>query len=151
MLSLTKRTGYALIAMAHLSELPAGRHSSAREIAEVCGVPASLLMNVLKELSAAGYVESVRGAHGGYRLARRPEPVNLAELVEAIEGPVRLAECALDVADDKECTCQVMSRCPVADPLHRVQRKLQDFLRKVTVAEITAAAHSLPGQRREGN
>jgi Rrf2 family protein len=146
MLSLTKRTGYALIAMSHLAELPSGRHSSAREIAQEYGIPASLLMNVLKELATAGYVESVRGAHGGYRLARRPESVNLAQLVEAIEGPVRLAECVLDVGDDRECTCQAMANCPVADPLHRVQRRLADFLKKVTLAEITAtAAHPAAG------
>ncbi len=148
MLALTKRTGYALIAMSHLAELPPGALSSAREIAEAYDVPASLLMNVLKELASAGYVESVRGAHGGYRLACEPESVNLAELVEAIEGPVRLAECVLNVGDDAECTCQVMSRCPVADPVHRVQRKLQDFLRKVSLAEITATAAEPSGEKK---
>src|ERR1035437_1275386 len=86
MLSLTKKTGYGLIAMTHLAQLEAHEVASAREIADLFGVPASLLMNVLKELAAAGYVESVRGAKGGYRLARRPEEINLADLVSAMEG-----------------------------------------------------------------
>ena len=123
--------------MTHLAGLAEGELASAREIAERADVPASLLMNVLKELAAGGYVESVRGAHGGYRLARRPEDINLGDLLAAVEGPVRLSECVNEHADDdQECTCQTMANCPVSDPVHRVHRRLKDFLRKVTLAEI---------------
>lgn len=137
MLALTKKTGYGLIAMSHLAQLGQDGLASAREIAETFDVPVALLMNVLKKLSAAGYVESVRGARGGYRLARRPEDVNLAEVVTALEGPIRLAECvAGTLAAAGECGCEAMARCPIADPVHRVQRKLSDFLRTVTLADI---------------
>jgi Rrf2 family protein len=136
MLALTKKTGYGLIAMAHLASLDGQKVSSAREIASTSGVPAGLLMNVMKELCAAGYVESVRGAHGGYRLARRPDEINLADLIGAVERPVRLVECVTDEAGERECTCELMARCPIADPVHRVHRKLNDFLKKVTLAEI---------------
>ena len=136
MLALTKKAGYALIAMSHLAGLSGDEVASAREIAEHFGVPVSLLMNVLKELSAAGYVESVRGVHGGYRLARKPQEVNLADLLQSLEGPIRLAECITDLADNEECTCKLMASCPIADPVHRVHRKLSDFLRKVSLSEI---------------
>ena len=141
MLALTKKTGYGLIAMSHLAGRGDDEFVCAREIAGLFGVPVSLLMNVLKELAAAGYLESVRGPHGGYRLARRPEDIDLAGLVTVLEGPVRLAECITDRAgEDAECTCQIMARCPIADPVHRVQRKLRDFLTKVTLAEIVDPA-----------
>ena len=141
MLALTKKTGYGLIAMAHLAGLDGDKLASAREISRACRVPASLLMNVLKDLSAAGYVESVRGARGGYRLAHPPDQINLADVVAAVEGPVRLAECVTSPAgSDEECTWQRMARCPVADPVHRVQRRLKDFLKKVTLAEIVEPA-----------
>lgn len=143
MLALTKKTGYGLIAMTHLARLGDQEVTSAREIAELFGVPAGLLMNVLKELCTTGYVESVRGARGGYRLARRPEEINLADLIGAIERPVRSAECMTDRAGDEECTCEQMARCPVADPVHRVHRKLNDFLKKVTLAEIVEPAASV--------
>ena len=137
MLALTKKTGYALVAMCHLAGLDGEELASAREIAGLFGVPTALLMNVLKELAGAGYVESVRGARGGYRLARAPEQINLADVVAVLEGPVRLAECVTEAADDdSECTCELMARCPISDPMHRVQRKLRDFLKKVTLAEI---------------
>jgi len=137
MLALTKKTGYGLIAMSHLAKLRDGELSCAREIAEKFGVPAALLMNVLKRLSAAGYVESVRGAHGGYRLARKPENINLADVVTVMEGPIRLAECVRGGANGRRtCRPAVMASCPIADPVHRVQRKLSDFLQTVTLAEI---------------
>lgn len=101
-------------------------------------IPMALLMNVLKELAAAGYVESTRGAHGGYRLARRPEEINLADLVAAVERPMRDAACKLSGGEElHECSGEDMARCPLADPVHRVHRKLNDFLRKVTLADIT--------------
>jgi len=136
MLALTKKTGYALVAMTHLAGLPEGRFESARLIARRFGAPTALMMNALKELAAAGYVQSARGAHGGYRLARRPEEISLADVVGVLEGPVRLAECVTDAAEGQECTCRIMASCPIADPVHRVQRKLRDFLSKVTLAEI---------------
>jgi len=135
MLALTKKTGYALVAMTHLARMDGGV-SSAREIAELFGTPTALLMNVLKQLAAAGFVESVRGAHGGYRLAKPLERISLADVVEAMEGPVRLSECLAIPALHEECTGDLMARCPINDPMHRVQRKLNDFLKKVTLAEI---------------
>ena len=144
MLALTKKTGYGLIAMTHLAQLAQDEVASAREVASKFGVPQSLLMNVMKQLCAAGYVESVRGAHGGYRLARSPEEVSLADLITAVEGPIRLAQCVAGRKDADDQPCQLVDRCPIADPVHRVQRKLSDFLKTVTLAEIvepvTAAA-----------
>ena len=137
MLALTKKTGYGIIAITYLARIDGQGVASALEIAELFGVPASLLMNVLKQLAAAGYVESVRGARGGYRLARQLDKITLADLVEAMEGPVRLSDCLTDSANNEdECTCQMMACCPISDPVHRVQRKLNDFLKKITLAEI---------------
>ena len=136
MLALTRKTGYALVAMARLAELPAGSVISAREIAQFCGVPVSLLMNVMKELAAAEYVESLRGSRGGYRLARQPEEIILADVVAVIEGPVRQAQCLLENGQDRPCSMTEMLACSAADPVHKVQRKLRDFLKTVTLAEI---------------
>ena len=141
MLALTKKTGYALIAMGQLSQLDSGALASARELADRLNVSTSLLMNVLKQLASAGYIESVRGAHGGYRMAIEPGEVSLADLVGVLEGPVKLSECVMEVTgEDGQCTCQVMASCPVTDPVHRVQRKLHDFLTSVTLDEIVKPA-----------
>ena len=141
MLSLTKKTGYALIAMTYLARLDGDRFASAREIAEKFGVPTALLMNVLKELAAAGHVDSARGAHGGYRRAGDPERITLADLITTLEGPIRLAECLRGGEKNKDrMICNVVDRCPIADPVHRVQRRLSDFLKTVSLAEIVEPA-----------
>ncbi len=140
MLGLTKKTGYGLIALTYLAKLDAGELRSAREIADQHGTPLSLLMNVLKELAAAGMVESVRGSRGGYRLARRASDVTLMEIVTLLEGPVRLAECVREddeVGDD--VTCALIETCPIADPIHLVQRRIADCLKSVTLADLVAA------------
>jgi len=136
MLALTKKTGYGLIALTHLARQEDEGLCSAREIAEEYGVPLSLLMNVLKELAAKGLVESVRGARGGYRLSCDPREVTLAQLVETLEGPIRLAECVTGEVNQESAICRVMQKCPIADPVHRVQRKICDFLSGVSLAEI---------------
>jgi len=144
MLGFTKKTGYGLIAMAHLATLAEGELSSAREMAERYGVPTALLMNVLKELAAAGYVESVRGARGGYRLARPLDDVTLAAFSEVLEGPLRQATCPAKTAcDDEICTVEMMARCTVDDPVHRMQRRLGDFLKRITLAEIVDPAGAM--------
>ncbi len=140
MFSLTKRTGYALVALSHLARLPEGELASAREIGERFGVPVPLLMNVLKRLAAAGYVASVRGVRGGYRLARPAVEISLADVVSAIEGPVALAECLADGDGRDGCRCQVLARCPLVGPLRKVHRRLQGVLADTTLAELAGQA-----------
>jgi len=148
MLALTRKTDYGLIAMTHLARLEGDELACAREIARLFHVPVRLLMNVLKQLSAAGYVESVRGSRGGYRLARRPESINLAEVVTALEGPMRLVGCLSGRLDEQaKSGCKLMEHCPIADPVNRVQQKLGDFLRALTLADIVQAGPlPAPGQ-----
>ena len=137
MLALTKKTGYGLIAMTHLAGLADEEVASAREIADRSGAPLSLLMNVLKQLSSAGFVESVRGVRGGYRLARSPAEISLTDLITAVEGPIRLAECVAEGEEvGNDAPCRLLDRCPIADPVHRVQRRLSDFLKTVSLADI---------------
>jgi len=136
-LALTKKTGYGIIAMSDLAGLDGEKLHSAREIAERFDLPTSLMMNVLKELAAKGYVESVRGARGGYRLACDPRSVSLAELITALEGPIQLAECILPAGRrGKDGICRMVDRCPIADPVHHIHRKLVDFLKTLTLAEV---------------
>jgi Rrf2 family protein len=137
MLALNKKTGYALIALAHLAGLEEDELASARQIADRFGIPISLLMNVLKELAGRGWIESRRGAAGGYRMAVPAGRISLAQLVEAMEGPVPDAECKDEVSPrDLHVACPVLSRCPIADPVHRVHRRIHDFLQTVSLSDL---------------
>lgn len=141
MLGLTKKAGYGLIALTHLTRRDKQELSSAREIAEQYGLSVSLLMNVMKELASAGLVESVRGSRGGYRLACDPERVTLMDLVAVLDGPVRLSGCIRhEVEVDDEAPCNLIDTCPISDPIHQVQRRIADCLKQLTLAELVSRA-----------
>ncbi len=134
MLTLTRKSGYALIALSYLSR-PKNRIVSAREIAEQYDLPLRLLMNVMKQLSRAGLVQSVRGANGGYTLAVEPGQITLRKLIGVMEGPIELAQCL--AFDRKGKKCSVVKRCPLREPIHIVQERLEEFLESITVADIS--------------
>lgn len=139
MLSMTRKSGYALIALTHLAKLPRGTLASARGIAQEYRIPQALLMNVLKELSGAGYLESVRGARGGYRLSRRAEEMALLPILESLEGPVRLADCMSGDGEDLE-GCDLLCNCPIANPIHHLQKRMRTFLRRLTLQDLLMAS-----------
>ncbi|MFQ5806698.1 MAG: RrF2 family transcriptional regulator [Phycisphaerae bacterium] len=133
MLTLTKKTEYALIATCHLARV-GQRVVSARDMAHLYGVRLPLLMNVLKTLNQQGILRSVRGARGGYTLAIGPKSITLSRLVEAVEGPPRLVKCALPQPDDPPC--ELEKTCPVGPPMGRVHRLFREFLKSVAVADV---------------
>ena len=133
MLTLTKKTEYALIATCHLAHV-GDEIVSARDLSEVYDIRLPLLMNVLKLLGAAGIVKSVRGPRGGYAMGRKPAKITLNELITAVEGPVRLVKCAVPQPDDPKC--ELAGRCPLRYPLHKVHGMFSEFLKGVTIADL---------------
>jgi len=138
MLSLTRKVDYALVAMVDLAQR-APELVSAREIAERLHLPLPMLTNILNQLKTAGLVTSCRGVYGGYCLARRPEQISLAELIDAVEGPFRLTVCCGD-EPEAEADCSRHVVCGVKDPVRRLHRQLREFLGGVSVAHIACDA-----------
>lgn len=143
MLTLTKKSEYALVALCHLARSPRDTVVSAREISECHHVPLPLLMNVLKSLNQAGLINSTRGARGGYRLAVDPEEITLRDLVESVEGPVKFVACAGTETHESE-PCERSSSCSIRRPLHRVHESFKEFLGTVSVSELaTNSTHEM--------
>jgi Rrf2 family protein len=137
MLSMTKKSGYGLIAMYYLAGLEKGERASARTIAETFGIPVSLLMNVLKQLCTEGFVRSVRGAHGGYAIMKEPREMPLIDVMEALEGPITLAACITKGSSKpSKDTCTLLPNCPIAEPIYRVHQKIRDVLCELTLEDI---------------
>ena len=99
MLRISKLTDYATVILAALSAQPEALHS-ASGLAERTGVAAPTVSKLLKELQRAGIVRSVRGARGGYQLARSAQEISAAEIIDAVEGPVALTEKNLAIRSD---------------------------------------------------
>ena len=135
MLALTKKTDYALIALSHLAKQPGGI-VSAREIARVYHLPLPILTNILKMLAQTGVLISVRGASGGYGLARPAEAITLHELIAAIEGPFQFVRCVIAEPEPGQNSCDLESSCPLRLPAHRIRERLKEFLENMTLSEI---------------
>ncbi len=133
MFALTRKTDYAIIALSHLAQHPQGL-CTAREIADRYHVPQSLLMNVLKSLCHNQLVTSTRGVKGGYTLAMPADEITLAEIISAVDGPVRFVQCADQSAAQEPC--DLLEVCPVTRPVRKVHEKLVEFLHQVTLAHI---------------
>lgn len=144
MLALTKKTDYALIALAHLARQPEGV-VSARAIAAVYHLPLPILTNILKTLAHAGVVVSERGAAGGYGLARPAETITLHELIAVIEGPFRFVRCFVSEPETNQSLCDLEATCPIRLPAHRIRERLKDFLENVTLADLIQGAEASTG------
>jgi len=135
MLALTKKTDYALIALAHLSKRTGGV-ISARELGQLSHVPLPILTNILKTLAQAGLVVSERGAAGGYTLARSASSITLHELINTVEGPFQFVQCVPDESEPHKAPCELESCCAIRQPAHRVHDRMKEFLESVTLAEL---------------
>lgn len=135
MLRLSKKADYALIAMRHLAGGPPESSVSAREIAESYSIPAELLAKVLQRLVRARLLVSVQGTRGGYRLAAAPHQLTVADVIQAIDGPVAVTACSPD-----DHGCEQYDRCEIRDPLWKIKSRIVDALATVSLAELAEPA-----------
>jgi Rrf2 family protein len=143
MLCLSKKTEYALAALAYLAE-QSHRVSSAREIAQAYALPSAMLVKILKCMQHHGLLQSVRGAMGGYRIAVELNEANLFDLVAMMECPDKPgAECGcLDHAADPMNRLRFSRNKASLAPVVALQYKLVQFLKDVKLSDLV-----LPGRR----
>ena len=135
MLLLTRKTDYALLALASLArQTPTS--ASARSLAERLKLPLPVLRNILKQLTSRGVLKSTRGTQGGYQLARSPDQITLAQLLETIEGPVRLARCCSVPEGKDEDKCRLEESCLIRGNMRRVHAGLMQYLDAVTLTQL---------------
>jgi Rrf2 family protein len=96
MLRLSKKADYALMAMKHLALRGDRGSSCAREIAEQYDIPIELMAKVLQRLVRGGLLASHQGTRGGYELARTPAKISVADVIQAIDGPVTVTACSTE-------------------------------------------------------
>ncbi len=133
MLRFSKKADYALMAMKHLALRGDQASSSAREIAEQYDIPIELMAKVLQRLVQRGLLASHQGTRGGYQLSRAPRHITVADVIQAIDGPVTVTACS---SDDGQC--DQFSKCNVRDPLWRVRERILTALGECTIAELAS-------------
>lgn len=132
MLRVTKLTDYATVVLTVLASEPDAVLSAAG-LAERAGLETPTVAKILKPLAQAGLVDAFRGAAGGYRLAHAPADIDLAQIVEAMEGPLGMTECSLHAG-----ACGIESSCGVRANWRRINDVVADALRGVSLAQMLA-------------
>ena len=139
MLKLNRKQDYAILAVTHLSHPELQGPVSARCLAESTRIPPSILANILKDLSRAGLVNSLRGVHGGYELAAAPRDLSVGRLLRVLEGPTRLVECVVLPGEaESTCGCDLKDECQTRQPLQRIHDRIQQVLDDVTFDQLAA-------------
>ena len=136
MLRLSKKTDYALIALKDLASSPDGSSSSAREIAARYNIPVELMAKVLQRLARRGLLASHHGKRGGYDLARPANMISVADVIQAVDGPVAVTACS-----DIDESCEQYSTCNVRDPLWRLKDRIVRTLGEFTIDELAREEH----------
>ncbi len=136
MLKLTKKTDYGLMAMNSIAEEGAfGSPVNIKTIADRYRIPLELLAKILQRLAKQGLITAHTGPKGGYSMAKPPSEITVAEVVEAIEGPIGIVDCYHD--DDQ--ICDQLERCNIRRPLRIIQDSFLHLLESMTLEEM----HSL--------
>jgi FeS assembly SUF system regulator len=134
MLRLSKKADYALIAMKHLAQRAQGGCSTcAREIAEQYDIPIELMAKVLQRLVRTGLLVSTQGTRGGYTLGRSSQSISVADVIQAIDGPLTVTACSSENND-----CEQFHKCSIRDPLWQIRERIVSALGTVTLAEMAS-------------
>lgn len=132
MLSLSKKTDYALLALSYLVEVGQNRAANTKEIAEKFDIPVELLAKILQRLAKGGLIASTAGPTGGYRLARTPESISVGAVIAIVDGTPAIAQCF----KSEGAECEQREKCIIRNPLERINARILQMLDLISVAEI---------------
>jgi FeS assembly SUF system regulator len=144
---LSKLADYGIVVATHLARHP-DRQQTAPEVAAATSVPQPMTAKILKQLVRSELLVSHRGARGGYGLARPAARITVAEVIEALDGPIAITSCI----DPGPHDCGIISLCPTRANWQRINHAIRDALCGVTLDEMAhsiPSAFLLPGERRQ--
>lgn len=131
MFRLSKLTDYAVVVMVRLSR--GAEVQTSPGIALSTGIPEPTVAKVLKTLGGAGLVVSQRGARGGYRLGRPLAAIPVADVIQALDGPIALTSCV----DGGGCDSSTL--CPMHGRWDPVNEAIRAALQGITLADMEAS------------
>lgn len=130
---LTHLADYAVVILTAAASRSAGERLSASALAAETGVPLPTAQKLIGKLGSAGLLRTSRGAGGGFALAREPETVTLADIIEAVEGPIAMTQCS---GSEEASDCALDARCRVKPHMNLVSRTVRDALAAITLDQL---------------
>ena len=133
MMRFSKKVEYALIAMVEMAKQSGySELVTARSLSKEYRIPPEILSKVLQKLTRIGLLQSVQGIKGGYTLAKPVDQINLLEVVESIDGPLRLVACNTG----RPCDCEQFLFCNIQTPMQYIQDEFAQLLRTITLKDL---------------
>lgn len=129
---LSSMADYAVVIMAAAARHCGCARVSAGQLAEETGVPVPTVQKLVSRLTGAGLLRSSRGVGGGLKLARPPAAISIADIVEAVEGPIALTTCLEQGRHD----CTLESACHVRPHWPQVNAALRGALAQVSLTQL---------------
>src|SRR4051812_23437334 len=123
---------YAVVLMTAAARRPAGARLSATELAADTGVPLPTTQKLMGQLAACGLLSSARGASGGFALSKPAADISLADIVEAVEGPIAMTMCS----DSNNHECILDAHCRVKPHMGVVGNAERGALGAVSLTEL---------------
>jgi FeS assembly SUF system regulator len=136
---------YAVVLMTAAARRPAAARLSATELSAETGLPLPTTQKLMGQLAHCGLLTSMRGAGGGFALARPAEAITLADIVEAVEGPIAMSACS-----DGKFDCALDAHCRVKPHMGIVGHAVRGALGAVSLQQLSTPAKAgvQSGQRK---
>ena len=131
---LSNLADYAVITMSQAALHCGNGRVSAAELAAETGLPVPTVQKLVSRLTGAGLLRSVRGAHGGLQLGRPAAAITVADIVEAVEGPITLTACVDHSPCDYEAGCSMKPHWPI------INEAMRRALAGITLAQLRTPA-----------
>ena len=131
MLRLTRVTDYGILLLTQMASTSAEQRLTANDLAVATRVPAPTVSKILQSLLNAGFLDSVRGARGGYQLMRQPADISVREIIHCLEGKIALTECNLEQGD-----CDQLPFCSTSHNWKRINEAILDVLDNISLADM---------------
>ncbi len=135
---LSSLADYAVVMMGAAARHCGGQRTSASELADETGIPLPTAQKLVSLMTRAGLLKSVRGAGGGVKLARPSAAITLADIIEAVEGPIAMTACVETGKHD----CALEGSCTVQPHWGAVNNAVRGALGGVTLASLSAEART---------
>jgi len=126
----SKATNYALHTIVYLALLPSGKTIGVKPLAEVQKVSPTYLSKVLTTLVKSGFIESVTGVNGGYKLIKDVKEISFLDIIHAIEGTSSLFNCSLDHTKHNR------ENCLIEKVMNEAEQKMEDYLGSQTIEDL---------------
>lgn len=136
MIRISKLTDYALVIMAFLSREPT-QFLQTGDIARNTNIAKPTTAKLLKRLVRDGFLESHRGATGGYKLNKSPDQISAADIIESIEGPLAIMDCTLG-----EDHCAIYQSCAINAPWVQINRTIVKSLSNIKLSDLHQVSHT---------